>query len=171
MKPTNKSKSSIDQRAKAKTPNNLSQQQHQHPLLTHMTYAYSAVHFGHHTMQHPTPAPFSTTYKHFGGRSHGHLCQNLIYNYCEFNLWSLTCCSSRNTHTHTHIETRKPHWKGGWMGGWVFEGGWKSGRWVAASYCIYSSFQTSTPSCCRLSGIVCKLQLFQKFFSPLHWEN
>jgi len=32
MKPTNKSKSSIDQRAKAKTPNNLSQQQHQHPL-------------------------------------------------------------------------------------------------------------------------------------------
>jgi len=52
MKPTNKSKSSIDQRAKAKTPNNLSQQQHQHPLLTHMTYAYSAVHFGHHTMQH-----------------------------------------------------------------------------------------------------------------------
>lgn len=87
------------------------------PLLTHMAHAYSAVHFGHtHTC--------ICTYicMHFGGHTHGHLCQNLIYNYCKFNLWSLTCCSSRNTQRHTETAL-----KAGVVGG-VHVGG---GCWLA----------------------------------------
>lgn len=49
--------------------------------------------------------------------------------------------------------------------------GWRpSGWWVLVGYCIYSSL-LYTSHRCRLSGIVWKVQLFQKFFATFHWEK